>query len=59
MGFIYSILTGKFDFITPISFMIMGILISLIAFIVRYTVYTRRKKFHANNNNPSAAKEVK
>lgn len=59
MNLIYSILTGKFNFITPISFMIIGILISAIAFTVRYTTYTKRKKYYTDSKDLSAAKGVK
>lgn len=59
MNLIYSILIGKFNFITPISFMIMGILISAIAFTVRYTIYIKRKKYYADSKDFSAAEGVK
>jgi hypothetical protein len=51
MKFIYRILKGEFNFIIPVSYMLIGMISAGVIFIVRYTLYMKRKKHFLKNHN--------
>lgn len=51
MNFIYRILKGEFNFIIPVSYMIIGMVFAGVIFLIRYTFYMKRKKYFLKNHN--------
>ncbi|NLZ49089.1 MAG: hypothetical protein GX895_09965 [Clostridiales bacterium] len=47
MDFVKSLLLGKFNFIIPISYIIIGIFVAVLVFTIRYILYSKRKKAFA------------
>jgi uncharacterized membrane-anchored protein YhcB (DUF1043 family) len=47
MSFIFKLLDGEFNFIIPISYMIIGVMVAVLIFAIRYGVYKKRKKLYA------------
>lgn len=47
MNFIYDLINQKFDFIIPLFFIIIGIVVAIVIFLFRFSTYTRRKRYYA------------
>ncbi len=47
MNFIYDLMNQKFDFIIPLFYIIIGIVVAIIIFLFRFSVYTKRKRYYA------------
>lgn len=47
MNFIYDLLNKKFDFIIPLFYIIISIISAIIIFLIRFSIYTKRKKYYA------------
>lgn len=47
MKFIQDLISKKFDFIIPLSYIIIGIIAAIIIFIIRYSVYKKRKRYYS------------
>ena len=57
MSFVYKLLSGEFDFIIPISYIIFGGVVAIIVFWVRYSTYMKRKKQYAKFQESAVDKE--
>lgn len=57
MNFVYKLLSGEFDFIIPISYIIFGGAVAIIIFWVRYSTYMKRKKQYAKFQESTVDKE--
>ncbi|MDF2820598.1 MAG: hypothetical protein K0R15_1039 [Clostridiales bacterium] len=49
MDFVARILSGEFNYIVPISFILIGMIAGVIIFVIRYSVYTSRKNNYIKN----------
>jgi len=52
MNFIYDLLKQKFDFIIPLFYIIIGIVAAIVIFLVRFSIYTKRKRYYAKLQTP-------
>ncbi|MCD2348100.1 hypothetical protein [Clostridium guangxiense] len=54
MNFIYDLMKQKFDFIIPLFFIIIGIVVAIIIFLLRFSIYTKRKKYYSKIQTSNA-----
>lgn len=50
MDFLVGLLKGEYNFIVPISFIILGAIVGIMIFVVRYSVYINRRKSFAKSD---------